>query len=127
MKKFLAMLLVLALCLSMAACGGDGNKETQGSGSTDPVAGGTVNIPITDDPTTLQGWMMRNSNESVIVPAIYETLLKYDKTGKPQPYLLESFVADADVHGAGKNQRIQLYQRLLLHKISKYQSYYMHH
>lgn len=61
-----------------------------------PVAGGTVNIPITDDPTTLQGWMLRNSNESVLASAIYETLLQYDETGTPQPYLLESFEGDAE-------------------------------
>ena len=54
--------------------------------SGEPVSGGTVNIPITDDPTTLQGWMLRNSNESVLAPAIYETLLQYDETGKPVSY-----------------------------------------
>ncbi len=74
-----------------------GDTEAAPSGgSAEPVSGGTVNIPITDDPTTLQGWMMRNSNEGVISPAIYETLLKYDETGKPQPYLLESFTGDPE-------------------------------
>ena len=52
-----------------------GTEAAPSGGSAEPVSGGTVNIPITDDPTTLQGWMMRNSNEGVISPAIYETLL----------------------------------------------------
>ena len=101
MKKLVAMLLVIAMCISLAACGGNsGGTESKGTeGNTtaptkdnaEPVSGGTVNIPITDDPTTLQGWMLRNSNESVLASAIYETLLRYDETGKPEPYLLESF------------------------------------
>ena len=105
MKKLVAMLLVIAMCISLAACGGNGGTESKGTeGNTtaptkdnaEPVSGGTVNIPITDDPTTLQGWMLRNSNESVLASAIYETLLKYDETGKPQPYLLESFEGDPE-------------------------------
>ena len=108
MKKLVALLLVLAMCLSLAACGGSGDEtqaptggseaETQAptEDTAEPVSGGTVNIPITDDPTTLQGWMLRNSNESVLSSAIYETLLAYDETGTPQPYLLESFEADPE-------------------------------
>lgn len=115
MKKTIALALAAAMSLSLAACGGGASTATSTTVSSEstataasstaeasstateatPLAGGTVNIPITDDPTTLQGWMMRNSNESVIAPVIYETLLAYDETGAPQPYLLESFEADA--------------------------------
>lgn len=129
MKKLIAMLLAMVLCLSFAACGAS-NAPASDSAAKEPApasataapeapaastapetaaapdtaapaasessaAGGTVNIPITDDPTTLQGWMLRNSNELVLASAIYETLLMYDKTGKPQPYLVESFEGDA--------------------------------
>ena len=93
------------MCVSLAACSGGDNKEKDnnaddGQSATEdvgePVSGGTLNIPITDDPTTLQGWMIRNTNESILVNAIYETLLKYDESGKPQPYLLESFEGDPE-------------------------------
>ena len=113
MKRILALLLSSAMAVSLAACGG--NTESAGSSapqseapaaseaavpaetaSAEPVAGGTVNIPITDDPTTLQGWMIRNTNESTLAPAIYETLLAYDETGTPQPWLLDSFEGDAE-------------------------------
>lgn len=120
MKKLVAMLLVFTMSISLAACGGNkssestsgeskANESTVGDtkaaeentaasveNSGEPVSGGTVNIPITDDPTTLQGWMLRNTNESALAPAIYETLLRYDETGKPQPFLLESFEGDPE-------------------------------
>ena len=121
MKKLIAVVLAVTMSMSLAACGSKSASETMageskanesevttskeaGEESTaapaaesgEPVSGGTVNIPITDDPTTLQGWMLRNSNESVLAPAIYETLLQYDETGKPQPYLVESFEGDPE-------------------------------
>lgn len=124
MKKKVAMLLTAAMCVSLAACGGGGGDKPADSGNDagsaggteqtappaesgdeggdaqadagEPVSGGTFTVAITDDPTTLQGWMVRNTNEGTVSPAIYETLLKYDETGKPQPYLLESFDADAE-------------------------------
>ena len=111
MKKLTAAILVMAMSAPLVACGNESSGATTGGGATaatttaaakteaetkEPVKGGTINIPITDDPTTLQGWMMRNSNESVISPAIYETLLAYDETGTPQPYLLDSFEGDPE-------------------------------
>lgn len=88
MKKLVVLALAAAMTVSLSAAALASNET--------PVQGGTVNIPITDDPTTLQGWMVRNSNESVLTPAIYETLLKYDEAGKPQPYLLDSFEGDPE-------------------------------
>lgn len=88
MKRVVAIMLAVAMVLSV--------PTVTFAEEADPVKGGTVNIPITDDPTTLQGWMLRNSNESVLASAIYETLLRYDETGKPQPYLLESFEGDSE-------------------------------
>ncbi len=106
MKKMLASLLAIVMSVSLVACGGNSGKESipesesiQGdviSEAQEPVSGGVINIPITDDPTTLQGWMLRNKNEQFLAPAIYETLLKYDETGKPQPFLLESFEGDPE-------------------------------
>jgi ABC-type transport system substrate-binding protein len=117
MKKVLAVLLSTAMVVSLTACGGKSETTSASSDSktetaattaaaaateaaqttdSEPVSGGTLNIPITDDPTTLQGWMMRNTNEGVVAPAIYETLLVYDAAGTPQPWLLESFEGDAD-------------------------------
>ena len=86
MKKLLTLALALIMVLSCAA----------GIASAEAVKGGTVNIPITGDPTTLQGWMLRNTNEGVIAPAIYETLLRYDENGVPKPYLCESFEGDPE-------------------------------
>lgn len=107
MKKLVSLMMAITMCASLAACGGGESSSTADTStasssteaevaSTEPVSGGEINIPITDDPTTLQGWMVRNTNEGTVAPAIYETLLAYDETGKPQPYLLESFVGDPE-------------------------------
>lgn len=87
MKKLLTLALALIMVLSSA---------TNVVSLAEPVKGGTVNIPITGDPTTLQGWMLRNSNETTIAPAIYETLLRYDENGVPKPFLCESFEGDPE-------------------------------
>ena len=115
MKKLVSLLMAMTMCASLAACGGADSGASGSSSATDaaesgtssstaeaaatdaqPVSGGEINIPITDDPTTLQGWMVRNTNEGTVAPAIYETLLAYDETGAPQPYLLESFEGDPE-------------------------------
>ena len=90
MKKIVAILTALGLVASA------GSMALPVLAEEAPVQGGTVNIPITGDPTTLQGWMLRNTNENVLATAIYETLLRYDENGIPQPYLCESFEGDPE-------------------------------
>ncbi len=96
MKKLVALFLALIMLFSLAACGGKPAPAASPAASAPagPTSGGTIAIPITDDPTTLLGWKLRNTNEQVIQPIIYEFLMQYDKTGKPQPYLLESAKED---------------------------------
>ena len=101
MKKLAAIFIELIMLFSLAACGENPSPTPSTVPSSEPsqppegpVAGGTIAIPITDDPTTLLGWRLRNTNEQVIQPIIYEFLMKYDETGTPQPYLLESAEED---------------------------------
>ena len=118
MKKGFALILAFLMIFALAACGGKSSETTTApSGSASPegapspsesaappvtssaapeasLAGGTISIPITDDPTTMLGWMMRNQNEQIITPIIYESLMMYDASGTPQPYLLQSATAD---------------------------------
>jgi len=89
MKKIVSLLIALVMVSGLFAFANTASAE-------EPVKGGTLNIPIPNDPTTLQGWLMRNSTEGIISPAIYETLLAFDAAGVPQPYLCESFVGDAE-------------------------------
>ena len=103
MKKILALIIALmmvagcfAACNSTPAEQPKAEEPAAAAAPSEPVKGGTVNIPITGDPTTLQGWMLRNTNENVIATAVYETLLRYDENGVPQPYLCESFVGDPE-------------------------------
>lgn len=100
MKKLVSLLMAATMCASLAACGGSGTaasgsaaESTAASSSTteaaatssDPVSGGELNIPITDDPTTLQGWMVRNTNETTVAPAIYETLWRMIPPARRSP------------------------------------------
>jgi len=100
MKKLVALSLVLIMLFSLAACGQKTPTSSAAPSAAPseegPTSGGTIAIPINDDPTTLLGWKLRNSNEQVIQPIIYEFLMKYDATGKPQPYLLESAVENPE-------------------------------
>ena len=89
MKKIVSLLIALVM---VAGCFAFANTAS----AEEPVKGGTLNIPITGDPTTLQGWMMRNTNETTIATAFYETLLRYDASGVPQPFLCESFEGDPE-------------------------------
>ena len=89
MKKTLSLIIALAMLVGCFAFAAPASAE-------EPVKGGTLNIAIPNDPTTLQGWLMRNSTEGIIQSTVYETLLAFDASGVPQPYLCESFVGDPE-------------------------------
>ena len=100
-KKVLALILVLAMVLSLAACGGD-NKETKPAGTGESqtkeaqvVEGGTYTISSAI-PTTLEWSQIRGIMEIAYFCPIYETLMRYGEDGVPEPYLLESMTPDAE-------------------------------
>ena len=45
MKKFLALLMTLAMCLSLAACGGNGGGSTPPANNDAPAADGGSDTP----------------------------------------------------------------------------------
>lgn len=113
MKRFLAIILVIALAASMLACAqpsSDTSSETaaettQADTSTDtqqaateatPVSGGTLDIAVAAEVNSLL-WTGYKSPEDYIAGMLfYESLLKLDEDGVPQPYLCDSFTADPD-------------------------------
>ena len=105
LKKVLALVLALAMVLSLAACGGD--KETEPAGSQDgsqaqtdaPEAeiqeGGTLTVSSAI-PTTLEWTQIRGIMEIAYMSPIYETLMRYGEDGSPEPYLLESITPNSE-------------------------------
>lgn len=112
MRRIMALLLTLAMVLSLAACSTTGSSTTQATTETEatavesaateapteaaPKSGGTITYRIQGEPTTLQAWSTRNSIDTVILNITNETLLRYDNNGDPQPFLVDSITPDKE-------------------------------
>ena len=109
MKRHLFLALSAALLFSLAACGSGDGETSQSQADTSQASeqstqeeaveisqGGTVNIPVASEPTTLLGWRMRNTTENLIASVMYETILRMGEDGEPYPYLVESFEEDPE-------------------------------
>lgn len=95
-KRFLALALVASMCVSLAACGNSGSKETEGtaanssaaapettaSGQTeaegDPVKGGTLTISLSASPSKLDPIHYSGTYESQIIKEVCDTLIEYN-------------------------------------------------
>ena len=99
MKRHLFLALSAALLFSLAACGSGDGETSQSQADTSQASeqstqeeaveisqGGTVNIPVASEPTTLLGWRMRNTTENLIASVMYETILRMGEDGEPYPY-----------------------------------------
>ena len=96
-KRILALALVASMCVSLAACGNSGSKETEGtaansssaaaettaSGETeaegDPVKGGTLTISLSASPSKLDPIHYSGNYESEIIKNVCDTLIEYNK------------------------------------------------
>ena len=96
-KRILALALVASMCVSLAACGNSGSKETEGtaansssaaaettaSGETeaegDPVKGGTLTISLSASPVQLDPIHYSGVYESQIIKNVCDTLVEYNK------------------------------------------------
>ena len=92
-KRILALALVASMCVSLAACGNSGSKETEGtaansssaaaettaSGETeaegDPVKGGTLTISLSASPSKLDPIHYTGNYESEIIKNVCDTLI----------------------------------------------------
>ena len=115
MKKYLAMLLVLAMALSLFAACTPGNADPTADPAADPTASpegtpvanteltptedetisdkDTINIAVDREPATLNpGGVMSNVSEIVMMNTM-DTLLKFDESATPQPNLATEWEA----------------------------------
>ena len=98
----MSIVLVIAMVLSLAACGGDsGNKESNApSGSaeeskgSEATQGGTLKIGMSTDASEAAAWRMRSGQEKLVFSAVYEPLMKIDDDGNVVGYLAKSLEAD---------------------------------
>ena len=78
MKKILALVLVLALCLSVAACGGKEDKEPAGTATT------TLAVCLASEPDTLDPALNSAVDGATMVSHLFSGLAKWaqDESGK---------------------------------------------
>lgn len=106
MKKVLAIIVMMTMLISLAACSSPGNNgsgsanqntpvPTESSGSSEPVKGGIIKVMgMPTLPSTLLWHQVRAVHEIAFSSYTQETLMKYDGNGNPQPFLLESMEGD---------------------------------
>ena len=100
MKKFLALLLALAMVLSLAACGGSDvpvdEKPTDATPGADNVAEykDVLNVAITANPPTLDAHAANSNIVGGIGSHIYEPLFAMNGENVPTPVLAEGYEVD---------------------------------
>lgn len=92
MKKVVTILLVLVVAFSLGARGS--SEEKASPVSTGPVSGGTLNVAVTGNPTSLLSWVLRGPIDRAYGCVIFEKLFNFDENGDPIPYLLDSYEQD---------------------------------
>jgi len=98
MKKWLALLFVLALTFSIVACSPAEEEPGPSNGGTEeePVVGGTLKIGVQSEVANVAAWRLRSPQETLIWSCIYETLFKMGENGEVVPYLAKSIEADPE-------------------------------
>ncbi len=94
MKKVLVAL-VLMLTAAMVFAGGSAETASASSasgGSSEPKAGGTLRVLITNDPASLDDTTFRATQEFYF----YETILRKDADGNYYGFLIDSYESDVE-------------------------------
>ena len=94
MKKALVLLLVLIAAFAVFAAGsGEAAKTTTAAANT-PVKGGTLNIAVKGNPTSMLSWKLRGPIDRAYGCIIWEKLFNFDENGNPVVELLDSYEQD---------------------------------
>lgn len=95
MKKFLALLLALAMVLSLAACGGsDAPVDEKPTSDAVTAYKDTLNVAITANPPTLDAHAANSNIVGGIGSHIYEPLFAMNGENVPTPVLAEGYEID---------------------------------
>ena len=111
MKKLVSMLLVIAMVLSLAACGSKPGEESKPAGTasssgaeestpagsdTKAKKGGVFTLGMSVDCSTAAAWRLRSGQEKATWSAVYEPLMRIDDDGNVVGYLAKSLEADEE-------------------------------
>ncbi len=113
-KRIVSILLILAMVLSMAACGGENAPQNGGSqtnNATDAPKKTTLVVGIDSDPGSINPYDALSGTGRKLYTPVYETLFAFDETGLAQPKLCESYTFDAD----GKGITMKLHEGVKFH------------
>lgn len=89
-RKIFAMLLAIALMLSLAACGGNNDSGTDSTGRTD------VNYGLSSDIASLDPVYTTDQISTILYRQLYDTLVVKDADGNWAPKLAESWELSDD-------------------------------
>lgn len=118
MKKKIALLLAIAMLVSLSACGNNttnsstdtlGQEETSESENT-PVKD-TLTVAIVQDPGTMYPYGMLSSVGRMLFTPVYEALFFYDENTSPVPVLVDTYDIDED----GMGITLKLKEGILFH------------
>lgn len=93
-NKFLTLIMILALSVVLAACGGDDSGDT----SSDTTEGGTkeLNLVIASEPPSLHPGLATDTTSAAILNQTHEGLMTM-KDGKPTEAAAESYEVSEDL------------------------------
>jgi peptide/nickel transport system substrate-binding protein len=82
--------------LVLSACTSGSSQDSQSQGDGQPVEGGTINIALSDEPTTLDTMTTRSVATQIFSTHIMEALFALDAKFEPQPMLVDTFTLSED-------------------------------
>lgn len=93
MKKWLSLILALAMAVSLVGCGGNPSAEESGDQGTTQSDDDkdTLRVISKYDPGTFEPGNNDEQSYNRITRQIYETLFRFDEDGVPQPWLATGY------------------------------------
>lgn len=95
MKKGIAILLVVFSVFALFAQGGK-EPANQVSSSAEVVKGGTLDIAVKGNPSSMLSWRLRGPIDRAYGCIIWEKLFNFDESGNPVVMLLDSYEQNPD-------------------------------
>lgn len=96
MKKHIALLLALALCLGLAACGGKDDGVQTPDGSDNETENTAITVGVGTQFTTLDPAMNTEVANSHVLVHIYSGLFRLDENSVPQKEFCEDYTVSED-------------------------------
>ena len=96
MKKLLSLLLIMAMVLGLAACGGNQNDADTDDGDSPYVENGTYRYLYSREISTMNYLKTSTTDDFKSCANFVDTLIEYDQYGIAQPCLAESWSSSED-------------------------------